>query len=113
MTGSISVGRIGAASHPDLGEIKLHIQGDCGTAVINESRPEVALYYRGQPAHEFRHQRVADENNMLLLENFIAAVDHGTPTVLDAEAGAEICAVVEACLRSCYSGNAERVEKIT
>lgn len=112
VVGSISIGRIGAASHPDLGEIKLHLQGSQGTAVLNESRPEVSLFYRGQPAEEFRHQRVADENNMLLLESFIAAVEHDRPTVLDAQAGAEICAVVEACLRSCYSGNAEKVEPV-
>lgn len=107
---SLCLGRIGAASHPDLGEIKLHLLGTKGALVISEPRPEVAIHYRGQPPHEFRNIRIADENNFLLVQNFADAIDNGTDTILDAKAGRDICAVVEACLRSGKSGKVEAVE---
>ena len=107
VVGSLCLGRIGAASHPDIGEIKLHLQGTEGSLVVSESRPEVAVYYRGQPVNEFRHIRVADENNYLLVENFSQAIDKGTQTILDAQGGRDICATVEACLRSAVSGRLE------
>lgn len=109
VAGSLCIGRIGAASHPDIGEIKLHLLGTEGSLVVNESRPEVALHYRGQPEKEFRHLRVADENNFLLMENFAQAIEQGTSTVLDARGGRDICATVEACLRSGKTGRLETV----
>ncbi len=109
LVGSLCLGRIGAASHPDLGEIKLHLQGTQGSLVVNESRPEVAVYYRGQPATEFRHLRVADENDYLLMDGFAQAIDGTCDTVLDARGGRDICAIVEACLRSAVSGQVESV----
>lgn len=109
VVGSLCLGRIGAASHPDLGEIKLHLQGTEGSLVVSEARPEVAVHYRGQPTTEFRHIRVADENDWLLMDNFAQAMDHGTDTLLNAQAGRDICAIVEACLRSAESGRTERV----
>ncbi len=50
LVGTLCIGRIGKASHPDIGEIKLHVLGERGGLVISEARPEVAVYYRGQPA---------------------------------------------------------------
>lgn len=101
---SICIGRIGAASHPDLGEIKLHVLGSDGALVINESRPEVGVYYRNQPPAEFRHKRVANDNDFLLADNFARAIDTGSETILDARAGRAICATVEAALESARTG---------
>ena len=109
VVGSLCIGRIGAASHPDIGEIRLHLLGTEGSMLVNEARPEIALYYQGQPPAEFRHIRVADQNNFLLMENFAQAIEDGTPTVLDARGGRDICATVEACLRSGKSGRLEAV----
>ena len=107
--GSLCIGRIGASSHPDLGEIKIHVIGSEGALVISEARPEVALYYRGQPAKEFRRIRVADENNYLLCQNFLDAIELDGQTILNVEAARDICAVVHACIRSGKSGRLEEV----
>ena len=101
---SLCIGRTGAASHPDIGEIKLHLVGTKGATVITEASPEVGVYYRGQPAAEFKHRRIADENHYLLAENFARAIDGLEPTILDAKAGRDICATVVAALESGRSG---------
>jgi len=101
---TLSVGRIGAASHPELGEIKLHVLGSEGALVIAEARPEVGVYYRGQPATEFRNRRVADDLDFLLVEDFLHAIDTDGDTILDAAAGRTIYAVVEAALESGRTG---------
>jgi len=106
---SLSIGRIGAASHPDIGEIKLHLLGSEGSLVISEARPEVSLHHRGQPLTEFKNRRVADENNYLQMENFAAAIDGDSEPVLDAKAARDIAAVVDAALRSAQSGKQETV----
>ncbi|HEX5417231.1 MAG TPA: Gfo/Idh/MocA family oxidoreductase, partial [Chloroflexota bacterium] len=41
IVGTLGIGRIGAASHPDSAEIKIHLLGSRGALVISESRPEV------------------------------------------------------------------------
>ncbi len=110
VVGSLCIGRIGAASHPDIGEIKLHILGSEGALVISEARPEVSLYYKEQPPLEFKNIRIADENNFLLLESFIEAIEKNSDTILDAQGGRDICSVVEACVRSGKSGKVEVVE---
>lgn len=110
VVGSLCLGRIGAASHPDLGEIKLHLRGSKGALVINESRPEVAVYYRDQPSSEFPHRRIADQYDYLLVEDFANAIDHGSATTLDVVAARDICSVVDACLRSAQSGEVVQVE---
>ena len=104
LVGTLCLGRIGAAAHPDIGEIKLHIIGSDGALVIAEARPEVAVYYRDQPPLEFKDQRVADENNFLLVEDFVKAMESGAPPILDARGGRDICAVVEAAMESGRSG---------
>ncbi|MDG2220698.1 MAG: Gfo/Idh/MocA family oxidoreductase [Rubripirellula sp.] len=104
IVGSLCLGRIGAASHPDLGAIKLHLIGSEGSLVVHESRPEVASFYRGQPVSEFPHRRVADQYEYLLMEEFATAIETGSETSLDVTAGREICRIVDACLRSARSG---------
>jgi predicted dehydrogenase len=102
--GTLCIGRIGAASHPDIGEIKLHLLGSEGGLVISEARPEVSVYYRGQPEKEFRNRRVAVDNDFQLMQNFAEAIDQDGETVLDAQAGRAICAIVQAAVNSGRSG---------
>ena len=104
MVGSLCLGRIGAASHPDLGAIKLHLVGTRGSLVVNESRPEVAVHYRDPPSSEFPHRRIADQYEHLLMEDFANAIQTGSETILDAAAGRDICRVIDACLDSARSG---------
>lgn len=102
--GSLSIGRIGAAAHPDIGEIKLHLLGSKGSLVISEARPEVAVYARNQPLTEFKHRRVADENNYLLMQNFADAIDNDGETILTAKGARDIAATVQAALESARTG---------
>jgi len=104
IVGSLCIGRIGAAAHPDIGEIKLHLVGDRGAMVVAEARPEVGIYYRDQPPLEFKHRRVADENNYLLAENFARAIDGAEAPILDVRGARDICATVLAALESAKSG---------
>ena len=106
IVGSLCIGRIGAASHPDIGEIKIHALGTKGGLVISEARPEVSIYYRDQPKTEFKHERIANENDFLLMENFVNALDTGSQTILDEQDGRDIVAIVQACLESSKSGKA-------
>mgnify|MGYP003335432800 CR=1 FL=1 len=110
MVGTLAIGRIGAASHPNIGEIKLWILGSEGGLVVDEPRPEVALYYRNQPAKEFRHRRVAAENDFLLADELARAIDERRDTLLDARLARAITATVEAAVRSGQSGRLESVE---
>ncbi|MFN0198845.1 MAG: Gfo/Idh/MocA family protein [Planctomycetaceae bacterium] len=104
MLGTLSIGRIGAASHPDIGEIKLHILGTEGALVISEARPEVGVHYRGQPEKEFRNRRLAIDNDYFLMDNFAQAIDDDGETVLDARAARNISAIVAAALESGRTG---------
>ena len=110
ITGSLSIGRIGAASHPDIGEIKLHIIGTKGSAVISEARPEVSIYYRDQPVTEFKNQRIADNNNYLLAENFARSIDGTEKPILDCIEARDICATVSAAIDSSKSGKPIKVD---
>lgn len=101
---TLAIGRIGLASHPSGGEIKLHVLGSAGAMVINEARPDVGIYYRNQPAREPRQRRIASENDFLLADDFANAIDTGGPTMLDAIASRRIFATFEAALESCRTG---------
>lgn len=101
---TLAIGRIGAASHPSGGEIKLHVLGSGGALVVDESRPVVGVYYRGQPPKEFRQRRVANDNDFLLAENFAQAIDTNGDTILDAHASRAIYRTVAAALESCRTG---------
>ncbi len=111
LTGSLALGRIGLASHPSGGEIKLRVLGSDGALVVNEARPEVGVYYRNQPAKEARQRRVAGENDFRLAENFAQAIDTGGTTIMDVRASFGIFATVEAALESCRSGQPVEVRK--
>ena len=102
--GTLCIGRIGAASHPDIGEIKIHVLGSEGALVISEARPEISVYYRGQTAAEYPHQRIADDNNFQLPQDFARAIDTDGDTMLNARAGRAICATVQAAIDSGRSG---------
>ena len=102
IVGSLAIGRIGAASHPGIGEIKIHMLGSKGGLVVSEARPEVAVYFRGQPPTAFRHRRIAVDNDYQLMQNFADAIDG--ETILDARAGRAICATVDAAIRSGKTG---------
>jgi predicted dehydrogenase len=104
LIGSLTVGRIGAASHPGGGEIKVRVLGDAGALIVGESRPEVGVYHRQQLPREVRLLRVAGANDFLLADDFARAIDTGGTTVLDARAGRAVFATVEAALESCRSG---------
>jgi predicted dehydrogenase len=104
LIGSLAIGRIGAASHPSGGEIKLHILGADGALVVSEARPDIGIYYRNQPTKEARQRRVSNDNDFLLADNFAQAIDNDGPTILDVHASYAIFATVEAALQSCKSG---------
>jgi predicted dehydrogenase len=110
MVGTLAIGRIGAASHPDLGEIKLWIVGTNGSLVVAEARPEVAVNYRGQPEKEFRRRRIAGDNDFLIMDNFASALDGEGSTILDARTSRSITATVQAALRSAKTGRFENVD---
>jgi predicted dehydrogenase len=101
LVGSLTVGRIGAASS---GEIKLCVLGSAGALVVSEARPEVNVSYRGQVPGEARQRRVASENDFLLAEDFARAIDTGGPTILGAQASRAIFATLEAARESCRVG---------
>lgn len=109
LVGSLAIGRIGAASHPSGGEIKLRVLGSKGALVVNEALPGVGIYYRNQPPKEPRQRRVANENDFLLAENFAQAIDTGAETIMDIKASRAIYATVEAALESCRSGKVVEV----
>lgn len=109
IVGTLCVGRIGAASHPDLGEIKLHVLGSRGGLVVSEARPEISVHYRGQNQAEFRNRRIGIDDAYQLMEEFAGAIDAGLPTMLDARASRAICATVEAAVRSGRTGKLETV----
>jgi predicted dehydrogenase len=109
LVGSLAIGRIGLASHPSGGEIKLHVVGTGGALVIGESRPEVGIYYKNQPPKEPRQRRVAGENDFLLADDFARAIDETGDTVLGVRASRAIFATVEAALESCRSGEVVEV----
>lgn len=107
---TLAIGRIGLASHPSGGEIKLHILGTAGALVINEARPDVGVYYRNQPAKEARQRRVASENDFLLADNFAQAIDTGESTLMDAQASRAIYATFAAALESAQTGQVVDVD---
>ena len=104
IVGSLCIGRIGAASHPDIGEIKIHAIGSKGGLVITEARPEVSIYYRDQPLSEFKNERIANENDFLLMDDFVRSIDTDSEPILNAQNGRDIAATVFASLESCKIG---------
>ena len=104
MVATLCMGRIGNASHPDIGKIKLHLNGTEGSLVVSEARPEVGVYYRGQPEIEFPNRRVANLNDWQLADDFARAIESGGETSLDVHASRAICATVHAAIESGRTG---------
>jgi predicted dehydrogenase len=111
LMGTLCIGRIGAASHPDIGEIKLQVFGTDGGMVISEARPEVAIYYRGQPPEEFRNVRLANDNDFLLADDLAHAIDEDEPTCLDVRTSRAITATVVAAIESAKTGRPVDVDR--
>lgn len=109
LVGSLAIGRIGAASHPSGGEIKVHVLGSEGALVVSEARPEAGIFYRDQPAKEARQRRIANDYDFLLVEDFARAIDEDGETIMDARASRMIFATVEAALESCRTGQPTEV----
>ena len=110
VVGSISIGRIGAASHPDIGEIKMHILGSKGGFVVSEARPEVGVYYRDQPPKEFKNHRLnAIENDYLLANDIVQAIDNDADTFLNVRTSRAITATIQAALESGRTGQSVKV----
>lgn len=104
VTGTICLGRIGNASHPEIGEIKLHLIGTEASLVVSEPRPEVAVYCRGQSPMDYPHDRVANDNDWHLANEFARSIDEVRATCLDAPASRDICATVHAAIESGRTG---------
>jgi len=104
LVGTLCIGRIGRASHPDAGEIKIHVLGSEGAMAISEARPEVAVHHRGQAPKAMRRRRIAGENDWILMDSFARAIDTDGETMLDARAGRAICATVAAAIESGRTG---------
>jgi predicted dehydrogenase len=104
MVGTIALGRIGLASHPSGGEIKLRIVGSRGAMIVHEARPEVGVYYRNQPAGEARQIRVAGENDFLLADHFIQSLDSDRQPFMNFEDSLRAFDTVQAALQSCRCG---------
>ena len=112
IVGSLAIGRIGNASHPDIGEIKMHLVGTKGAMVVSEARPEAAVYYRGQPDSEFKNQRLlAADNDYLLADDMARAIESGGSTILDARTSRQITAIVAAAIESGRTGKLVEVTK--
>ena len=78
--------------------------------VISEARPEIGVYYRGQPPGEFRNQRLlATDNDYLLADDFARAIDAGSDTILDAPTSRAITATVAAAIESGRTGRVVEV----
>ena len=110
LRGSLAIGRIGNASHPDIGEIKIHVVGTDGALVVAEARPEVGVFYRGQTADVYPHVRLSNHNDWLLADDMARAIDTGGDTCLNAQVGRDICATVHAAIESGRSGQPVSVD---
>ena len=110
VVGSLAIGRIGMASHPSGGEIKVHVVGTNGALVINEARPDVGIYYRDQPSGEARQRRVSGEYDYLLAENVARAIDEDADTLLDVRASRDILSTVLAAMESARTGKPVAVQ---
>ena len=102
--GTLAIGRIGAAGHPDGSYIKIHVLGSEGALVVNEALPEISIYHREPQGVQARNFRVAGDYEYLLMEDLLHAIETDGTTMLDARAGRAICATVEAAIESGRSG---------
>ena len=111
--GSLCIGRIGRPSHPNLGEIRIHITGTDGALVIAEPRPEIAVHARGLEVTDFRNRRTDETPDRKQVDHFVGALDGGIDTLLTAREGRHIAAIVEAAKTSAQSNLATEVSRKT
>lgn len=102
--GSLCIGRIGEPSHPNIGELRVHVIGSTGALVIAEPRPEIAVYTRGLAPEDFRNRRTDEEYDRRQVDQFVTALETGGETLLTAQQGRHIVATVAAALESARSG---------
>ena len=112
MVGSLCIGRIGEPSHPNIGELRLHILGTEGALVVAEPRPEVSVHARGLKPGDYRQRRVGLDYERRLLDNFAAAVDTGADTMLTARESRAIAATVLAAIESGQTGRTGEVPSL-
>ncbi|MFT6562368.1 MAG: putative dehydrogenase, partial [Limisphaerales bacterium] len=60
--------------------------------------------YRDQPPLEFKNERIANENDFLLMDDFARALDTGCEPILNAKGGRDIAATVFAAVESGKTG---------
>lgn len=101
---SLCIGRIGRPSHPNVGELRVHVVGSTGALVVAEPRPEITLYTRGQAPEDDRNRRTDEETDRRQVDLFVAALESGGDTLLTARHGRHIVATVVAALESARSG---------
>lgn len=111
-TATLCLGRIGGASHPDIGEIKLRLLGTQGALVVAEARPEISVYPRNQPPAEFRHRRVAHRNDFPLMEEFARAVEKTNPQRRTPSKPETFCRRCPICLESARTGRLVPMDNI-
>lgn len=109
--GSLCIGRIGAPSHPNIGELRVHVIGSTGALVVAEPRPEIAVYTRGLAPEDARNRRTDEETDRRQVDQFVAALETGGDTLLTAQQGRHIVATVEAALASARSGQPCQVSR--
>ena len=102
--GSLCSGRIGRPSHPNIGELRVHVIGSTGALVVAEPRPEVAVYTRGLAPEDDRNRRTDEGSDRRQVDHFVAALDTGGDTLLNAQQGRHIVATVAAALESARTG---------
>ena len=100
MLGSICIGRIGRFNHTTSGNIKISILGTEGALVINEPRPEIIVVSRDSEDRGRIGRPVGGDGDWLQMDHFAAAIDSDGDTILDAKAGRDIAAAVDAALES-------------
>lgn len=103
--GSLCIGRIGEPSHPNIGELRVHVIGSSGALVIAEPRPEVAVYTRGLAPEDFRNRRTDEEYDRRQVDRFVTALETGGDTLLTSRQGRHIVATVVAALQSARTGH--------
>ena len=109
--GSLCIGRIGRPSHPNLGELRVHVIGSTGALVIAEPRPEIAVHTRGLPPDDYHNRRTDTETDRRQVDLLVTALDTGGDTLLTARQGRHIVATVAAALESARSGRPCQVSR--
>ena len=104
--GSLCIGRIGEPSHPNIGELRLHILGTQGAFVVAEPRPEISVYARALKPEDHRQRRVGVDYERRLLDDFARAIDTGADTLMTARDSRAIAATVFAAVESGRTGRA-------